>query len=138
MAEKYFIKPLMKELMYFYFPDCEWITIQGETYGDDIQKRDYHLTEHRFMAFNFITSKDGRWNTIRMKELLQDRFNLPCVPIIDEQFTLPATIDELRAYVDSRPSAIDGELKEGVVCRSLDGVKSFKCVSPTYLLKYHG
>ena len=125
MAEKYFIKPLMTELIYLYFPDCEWITIQGETYGNDIQKRGYSLTGHKFMAFNFITSKDGRWNTIRMKELLEDRLHLPCVPIIDEHFILPDTIEDLRAYVDSKPSAVDGELKEGIVCRSLDGVKSF-------------
>ena len=32
---------------------------------------------------------------------------------------------------------VDGEMKEGIVCRSPDGIHSFKCVSPDYLLKYH-
>ena len=41
MAEKYDIYNKMKDLLYNHFADCEWITIQGETYGPGIQKRDY-------------------------------------------------------------------------------------------------
>ena len=137
MAEKYFIKPIMHILLHTFFPDCEWITIQGETYGESIQKRDYGLQTHQFMAFNFITSQDGRWNIVRMKELLEDIWHIPCVPILDTHFILPNTIEELRQYVDNVPSIIDGQIKEGIVCRSLDGKQSFKCVSPLYLLKYH-
>lgn len=70
MAEKYDIYNKMKNLLYNHFADCEWITIQGETYGPGIQKRDYHAPEHAFMAFNFITSKDGRWGTEKMVDLL--------------------------------------------------------------------
>ena len=50
---------------------------------------------------------------------------------------MPATIDELRAYVNSEGSKIDGGMKEGIVFRSMDGVRSFKCVSPEFLLRYH-
>ena len=46
--------------------------------------------------------------------------------------------DELREFVNSKKSVIDNEMREGIVFRSLDGVRSFKCVSPEYLLKYHG
>lgn len=88
------------------------------------------------MAFNLITSDKGRWNSCEMKTLLE-QYNIPCVPILDEAFILPDTVEELRNYVNSIPSKINGELKEGIVCRSQDGVKSFKCVSPEYLLKYH-
>ena len=38
-------------------------------------------------------------------------------------------------FVDSAPSALDGEIKEGIVFRSLDGKKSFKAVSPEFLAK---
>ena len=89
------------------------------------------------MAFNFITSKDGRWNSVKMKELLEKRIGIPCVPILNDHYILPDTIDELRAYVDSEKSVLDGDIKEGIVFRSQDGVCSFKCVSPNYLLKYH-
>lgn len=74
MAEKYDIYNKMKNLLDNHFTDCDWITIQGETYGAGIQKRDYHMSDHNFMAFNFITSKEGRWNSARMKDLLEKTF----------------------------------------------------------------
>lgn len=137
MAEKYNIYNIMHTLLHDHFTDCDWITIQGETYGQGIQKRDYHITEHNFMAFNFITSKEGRFNSERMKVLLERTFGIPCVPILNENYILPDTLDELREYVDSDTSVIDGDIREGIVFRSLDGTRSFKCVSPTYLMKYH-
>ena len=73
-----------------------------------------------------------------MKEELENFYHIPCVPILDLDYTLPATLDELREYVDSEPSKIDNQMREGIVFRSLDGVRSFKCVSPNYLIKYHG
>ena len=137
MAEKYDIYNKMKTLLDNHFKDCDWITIQGETYGVGIQKRDYHMKTHNFMAFNFITSKEGRWNTIEMVKLLEHLNGIPCVPVINENYILPDTIEELRKYVDSQTSVIDGDIREGIVFRSLDGVRSFKCVSPTFLLKFH-
>ena len=138
MAEKYNIYNKMKEMLDKYFSDCDWITIQGETYGSKIQNRDYHMTGHNFMAFNFITSKEGRWNSVKMRDLLEGTFGIPCVPIVNPSYILPDTIEELREYVDSQTSVIDGDMREGLVFRSTDGVRSFKCVSPAYLLKYHG
>ena len=137
MAEKYDIYNKMKNLLDNHFTDCDWITIQGETYGAGIQKRDYHMSDHQFMAFNFITSKEGRWNSARMKDLLERLFGIPCVPILNEHYVLPDTLDELREYVDSQRSLVDGDMREGIVFRSLDGTRSFKCVSPTYLIAYH-
>ena len=137
MAEKYDIYNKMKDLLTNLFPNDEWITIQGETYGKGVQKRDYHITEHNFMAFNFITSNDGRWNTNKMKDLLEKYYGIPCVPVLDSEYVLPDSLEELRKYVDSETSIIDGDIREGIVFRSQDGVRSFKCVSPTYLIKYH-
>lgn len=136
MAEKYDIYNKMKDLLYNHFTDCEWITIQGETYGPGIQKRDYHVPEHAFMAFNFITSKDGRWGTEKMVDLLQGHMNIPCVPIIDTNFILPDTVEELLTYATAE-SVCDHDLREGIVFRSKDGSKSFKVVSNEFLLKYH-
>ena len=136
MAEKYDIYNKMKDLLYNHFADCEWITIQGETYGPGIQKRDYHAPEHAFMAFNFITSKDGRWGTEKMVDLLQEHMGIPCVPVLDTNFILPDTVEELLAYVTAE-SVCDHDLREGIVFRSKDGSKSFKAVSNEFLLKYH-
>ena len=136
MAEKYDIFNKMKNMLDNLFSDCEWITIQGETYGPGIQKRDYHAPKHAFMAFNFITSKDGRWGTKEMVYLLQTHNGIPCVPIVDDNFILPDTIEELLNYATAE-SVCDHDLREGIVFRSKDGSKSFKAVSNEFLLKYH-
>lgn len=136
MAEKYNVEEILSKLLDVY-SDAEWITIQGETYGSGIQKRDYHKDCHSFRAFNLIMSNTGRWNTISMKQELEENFKIPCVPIVDSSFTLPDTMDEILAYAFGE-SVIDGDIREGVVLRSLDGQKSFKVVSNVYLEKYHG
>lgn len=136
MAQKYHMFEVLSKLL-DYIPAAEWVTIQGETYGEGVQRNTYGLTGHDFMVFNLITSDKGRWNSCDMKNLLENGFNIPCVPILDTEYVLPDTVEELRKYVNSKPSVINGEMKEGIVCRSPDGIHSFKCVSPEYLLKYH-
>ena len=135
MAQKYDVENVLASILADN-PDLEWVTLQGETYGAGIQKRDYGLTEHRFMGFNFITSKEGRWNSIRAAKFMEN-YNIPWVPILDENYILPDTIEELRAFSHSEGSRIDGEIKEGIVFRSQDGSMSFKCVDPDFLMKYH-
>lgn len=136
MAQKYNIENVLASILADN-PNLEWVTLQGETYGAGIQKRDYGLTEHRFMGFNFITSKEGRWNSVRAAKFMEN-YNIPWVPILDENYILPDTIEELRAFSHSEGSRIDGEIKEGIVFRSQDGSMSFKCVDPDFLMKYHG
>ena len=118
--------------------DVDWITIQGEIYGHKIQKRDYGMKDIDFAAFNLITSENGRYGTEEMEEILRDRCGIPCVPIVDSNYMLPDTIDEILEYAGSESSQIDGGMREGVVFRSKDGSDSFKAVSNEYLLKYHG
>ena len=136
MAEKYNIEANMKDMLGIH-PEWEWITIQGETYGSGIQKNDYDLKDKEFRAFNLITSDKGRWNTLDMYRFLNDGYDIPCVPILDTKYILPDTVEQLREYVHSKASTINGELKEGIVFRDLLGEKSFKCVDPEYLIKYH-
>ena len=134
MAEKYNMEEVLNRLL-IENPEAEWITIQGETYGEGIQKRNYSLKGHDFMAFNLIMSNTGRWNTIDMTNRLST-FGIPCVPIIDSNFILPDTVEELLKYATDT-SKVDGGMREGIVFRSKDGIKSFKAVSNEFLLKYH-
>lgn len=138
MAQKYNIKNTLIKLIEKepVFKNCEWITIQGEIYGPKIQKRDYHTPEHGLMIFNLIDSEHGRWNTIEMKNLIERYYGIPCVPIVNESFHLPATVEELLSKANGK-SILDGEMREGLVFRSPDGTRSFKAVSNEYLLKYH-
>ena len=136
MAEKYDIYNKMVSMMKsLEFANCTWLTIQGETYGEGIQKRDYSFKGHRFRAFNLIDSVSGRWNSENMKMFL-DSYDIPSVPILGEVI-LPDTVEEILNYATGE-SVIDGGMREGIVFRSLDGSRSFKAVSNEYLAKYHG
>ena len=143
MCEKYNMENVLDCLITFFENinqrDVEFVTIQGETYGEGIQKRDYGLKGHDFMAFNLIVGfKDGevkRFNPSVMTIILTD-YGIPCVPIVNEYFILPDTVDELLTIATDK-SAIDGGMREGLVFRSSDGVRSFKAVSNEFLMKYH-
>ena len=134
MAEKYDIENVLKQIANDY--NLEWVTIQGETFGEKVQKRDYGMKGHDFRAFNLVFSNKGRLSSVEGKDILA-KYGIPWVPILDEHFVMPDTIDELRKYVNSEKSKIDGGMREGVVFRGQNGVKSFKCVSPEFLIKYH-
>lgn len=143
MAQKYDMFNVLSELLER-MPNANWVTIQGETYGAGVQKRDYSLTGHDFAAFNLITSDKGRWNSNAMKNLLENGFNVPCVPIIESSFSFnqldqrngETRLDKILTLAEGA-SMIDGLPREGLVLRSVDGTKSFKAVSNSFLLRFH-
>ena len=136
MADKYSIKNVLEDLL---TEEYEFVTIQGETFGERIQKRDYGLKERVFEAFNVIFGyKDGttkRLNPIEMKTLM-DKYNVQTVPIIETNIILPDTCEEILDMAGGE-AAIYGGMREGIVFRSLDGKHSFKAVDNAFLLKYH-
>ena len=138
MAEHYDIENLLNEMLNDH-KDVEFITLQGETYGEGIQKRDYSIGHHDFMAFNLIYGyKNGeveRLNPILMTKVLSN-YDIPCVPIVNEHFKIPATCDELLVMAEGE-SVVDGGMREGLVFRDYNGEQSFKAVSNPFLLKYH-
>ena len=140
MAIKYNAEEVLKNILETH-NEFEFVTIQGETYGKSVQQRDYHMESVDFKAFNLIFGyKDGttkRLNPREMTEILTNTYNIPCVPILDEHFKLPNSIDEMVAYADG-DSVIDGDYREGVVLRTADGVNSFKAVSNYYLTSKYG
>ena len=135
MAIKYDIENVLHSILEEE-PEIEFVTIQGETFGAGVQKRDYGMLDIHFRAFNLIYGYKDK--TIRFKPAEMTfkltRYNIPCVPILDIDFRLPETIEEMVAYADGN-SEIDGDYREGVVLRTEDGVNSFKAVSNEYLLK---
>ena len=137
MAEKYHIETVMWDWLKAH-PDVEWLTLQGEVFGSGVQKRDYSSGEHHLMIFNLIDSVKGRWNTLDMgREIFNEFRGMSPVPVLDREFELPATCDELLQYAEGE-SEIDGLPREGVILRSMDGERSFKAVSNSFLVKYHG
>ena len=138
MAEKYNVENVLAEILKN-DKSLEFVTLQGETYGEGVQKRTYSLKGHDFMAFNLIFKKKNeapvRLNPIQMTDYLK-KYKIPCVPIVDQDFVLPDTVEELLAYATDK-SMVDGGMREGVVFRDYFGEKSFKAVSNEFLMKFH-
>ena len=135
MAIKYDVENQLKKYL-IKNPSLRWVCIQGESYGQDWQGNPLKLKGHEFAAFNFKDSKNGRWGSLEGKKLLESFDKpIPWVPIIDTEYILPDTMEELLNFVTAK-SAINPEvLREGIVFRSKDGKLSFKGVSPLYLAK---
>ena len=111
-----------------------WLAIQGEVAGPAIQSNPYKMKELEFFIFNIITP-EGRMGTLEMATLCY-QYGLGYVPILDSEYILPDTVEEMLKYATG-PSLLNPDvLREGVVIRSKDGQKSFKAVSPEYLVKH--
>lgn len=131
MAEKYHIFDFLKK--YLERNHLSYVCIQGETAGPNIQGNPHKLKEICFFGYNLIRSDIGRINSIDAAKIC-NRNGIPWVPIADEHYILPDTMEELKKDADG--SCLVGEgLREGWVYRSLDGQRSFKNVSREYLLK---
>ena len=138
MAKKYKMYEVLSDMLDTN-PQEEWITIQGETYGDGVQRRDYSIKDHDFAAFNMICSSTGRLGTILMKANM-DAYGIPSVPIVEQHIKFTekfATVEDMLLWAEGN-SKLDKLPREGIVFRTEDGTKSFKAVSNSFLLKYHG
>ena len=145
MAALYNMKDVLNYILNKH-PEYEFITIQGETYGGTIQKRNYG-PDHKFAVFNYIYKENGkapvRLNPVEMSkevdklnDALKFKNKLWCVPIINTKFKLPETCDELLKEAGGE-SKIDGKPREGLVFRDLNGENSFKAVDNEFIVKYH-
>ena len=138
MDEKYDMHYVLQTIMNE--TNALYVTIQGETYGGKIQKRDYSRSDHELAVFNvIICGQDGiprRLNPIEMKAKM-DEYGIPTVPIVATDVELPSTCDEILAMAHG-DSLVDGKPREGLVFRNIDGTKSFKAVDNLFILKYHG
>ena len=138
MAQKYNAKEVLEQLL-ARSETLDFVTIQGETYGEGIQKRTYGIKGHDFKAFNLIFGwKDGTVMRLDPREMkcVLDKLGVPTVDIVDSNFKIPETCEEL-LKIATGPSMIDGGMREGLVFRDRNGEKSFKAVSNEFLLKYH-
>jgi len=136
-AKKYDVENQMKKYLEDH-KDLKWVCIQGESYGEGWQGNPLQMKGHHFAAFNFKDSKNGRWGSAEGKKLLASWDTpIPWVPILDENFVLPDTVDELLKIATDKSTINPNVLREGIVFRGKDGKESFKAVSPEYLMKHH-
>ena len=132
--EKYNLKEIITQILNDY--NLPNIAIQAEIYGNDIQKRDYSTKEHQMAVFH-IVSNGVKFTMDKVVEICE-KYGLPHVPIVDDNYIFPDTIEELQEYVESEPSKIDGLAREGIVFYDkATGAQYVKFVSPSFLMKYH-
>lgn len=113
----------------------ERVVLQGEGVGS-VQGNPYKLTENRLYVFNLVI--DGtRLGTVEMAKFCDDN-GLLHVPIIDTEYILPKTMEEMKLEADGSSKINPKVKREGFVYRSVDGQQSFKNVSREYLLKHNG
>lgn len=136
MFNKYGIKDILAAML----KDMELnnVAIQGECYGDGVQKRNYSLKngEHKLAVFHIVTNKE-KYPMEKVAEICE-KYGLPHVPVLNTEYYFPKDIEELQQYVEGAPSMIDGKPREGIVFYDKETGQTYtKFVSPEFLLKYH-
>ena len=130
IALKYDVENVLRKLI----GKNDWITLQGETIGEKIQKNKYNIKGVDFYAFDLITSNDGVMNGIEASKILKD-YGIKWVPILATDYILPDTVDELMKY-STGESKLYPTLREGIVFSNYEQGISFKCVSNDFLIKW--
>ena len=133
MAQRYKIPEHLIEYLKAH-KKMKWACVQGESYGERCQGNPLKLKTHEFAAFNFKDSINGRLGSVEGRRLLA-LWGIPWVPIVDTEYILPDTVDELIEAATGPSSVNDKVLREGWVIRDQEGKLSFKAVSTKYLLK---
>jgi len=117
--------------------------LQGELVGEGIQKNVLKIRGQQYFIFNIYDFIAGYYLDYEDVKKLVLSWNLETVPMVNENYRLPATIDEIVSFT-TRKSVINPESwLEGLVFRPKTetydedlGRLSFKVVNPEFLLRY--
>ena len=133
MAFKYDIQNVLEKIAKKH--NVKRVVLQGETYGESVQGNPLHIKGRDFAAFNLIFDGE-RLGSLDAKKIL-DEYDVPFVPVLDENFIMPDKEDfeSLKLMADGKSVINSKYRREGFVYRSLDGKQSCKNVSREYLLK---
>jgi len=113
------------------------VALQMEVFGPGIQRRDYSLNEHQAMVFHIVSN--GKKMPMDKVVEICEKYEIPHVPIIDDNFIFPDTLDELQKFVEGEGSKVDGKPREGIVFYDKETGQTYtKFVSPEFLMKFHG
>ena len=135
MAFKYDVENKLRKYM-DERPELTYVCIQGESVGS-VQGNPLKLEEDDFYVFNFIDSKNGRWDSLNGR-VQMEFLGFKWVPILDTVFYVPTDMEEFKQMATA-PSVINPNvMREGIVLRDPTNDFSFKNVSREYLMKHNG
>ena len=110
------------------------ISIQGELIGESVQGNPYKIKCQTVRFFNLFDIDLQEYHSLSMMKVTLKGMGLEIVPVIDEWFTLPETIEEILKYADDKSKLNPDFDREGIVVRTLDRKISFKVISNKFLL----
>jgi RNA ligase (TIGR02306 family) len=114
------------------------LALQGEIIGEGIQKNRYKLKGQTVRFFRmFDIDKYEYLSYGEMIEIIKE-LKLETVPVLDWNYVLPASIDEILAYAQGKSALNPQTEREGVVFVKFEtnnlGRLSFKAISNKFLL----
>ena len=114
--------------------------IQGELIGEGVQGNPYKIKGHTLRIFNVFNIDTQEYLGLDdMVHFLQkvntDDKPLELVPVINYDYKLPPTIEEILYYAEGKSRLYEGAEREGIVIRNRDKSISFKAISNKFLLK---
>ncbi len=115
--------------------------LQGEIIGEGIQSNKYKLRGQTIRFFRvFDIDKYEYLPYDEMIHIIENTLGLQTVPIIDMNYILPASVDEIVQYADGKSLLNPNIYREGVVFVRHElknqGRLSFKAISNKFLIKY--
>jgi RNA ligase (TIGR02306 family) len=114
--------------------------LQGELVGEGIQGNPLKINGQRVYFFNAYNIKTGVYLNYADFVRILNHLSLLMVPLIDDDFRLPKTVDELLKYAEGKSIINSNVEREGVVVRpkveaQYKGQRlSFKVINNVYLL----
>lgn len=112
------------------------MAIQGELIGEGIQGNPYKIKGRTVKFFNVFDI--DRFDYLPMKQFLgiMEEMELDTVPIIEKEYVLPDTVDEILTYAEGKSVLNNETEREGLVFRTIgENRLSFKAISNNFLLK---
>lgn len=114
--------------------------IQGELIGEGIQGNPYKLKGHTLKIFNVFNIDTQEYLSLDemisfLEKINVDQNPLELVPILQYEYKLPDTIDEVLSQAEGKSSLNPNTEREGIVIRNHNKTVSFKAISNKFLLK---
>lgn len=110
------------------------ISIQSELIGESVQGNPYKIKGQTIRCFNLFNIDTQEYSSLTDFKDTVEMLGLETVPMLDTNFKLPDTIDELLKFADSKSELNPNYDREGIVIRTLDRKISFKVISNKFLI----
>lgn len=130
MAIKYDIENKLKDYLEL-FKTVDYVCWQGEICGPKIQKNPHKLKENHLYLFHMIDSEVGMFD-IRKAKCFWDRYFMESVPIMEDNYILPDSLEEFKLSADGY---YDSQVCEGIMNCKREGWVYYKTDDPTFSFK---